>query len=385
MNEIELTKILIKGEDSKHQFKKNITNVDSLSQEFVAFSNSAGGRLFVGVDDDGNITGLTSSDVKRLNQMISNAASQSVKPSINPITETMNTNNGKIVMVIDVLEGLNKPYMDNNGQMWVKSGADKRKVTAREEMQRLFSQSNLIYADEIPVNNSNVTDINLQVFTEFFSRRYKQDIDETGLSMTQILQNLNLAHNEILNLAGILLFSKDPQKFRPVFMIKACLYPGIDFEQSEYGDSEDINGTLTQQYERSLAFIKRNLHHIQGNQGVNSLGIPEIPVLVLEEILVNALVHRDYFISAPIRIFIFKDRVEIISPGHLPNHLTSEHIKFGLSNIRNPVLMSHAVHLLPYRGLGSGIPRATKAYPDIKFRDDRSGNQFIVIIPRKIV
>ena len=79
---------------------------------------------------------------------------------------------------------------------------------------------------------------------------------------------------------------------------------------------------------------------------------------VFEVLLVNALVRRDYFISAHIKLLIFSDRVELASPGHLPNHLTIEQIRYGLSNMRNPLLVLHATHLLPYRGLGSGIPRA---------------------------
>ncbi len=151
---------------------------------------------------------------------------------------------------------------------------------------------------------------------------------------------------------------------------------------SHYLDSEDIDGNLPEQYRRSIAFIKRNLHHIQGDQGFNSPGQLEVPVVVFEELLVNALVHRDYFISAPIRLLVFANRIEIISPGHLPNHLDIEQIRFGLSNLRNPALASHAFHILPYRGLGSGIPRATAAWPAIDLLDERRANQFRVVIHR---
>ena len=133
-----------------------------------------------------------------------------------------------------------------------------------------------------------------------------------------------------------------------------------------------------------MAFIKRNLHYVQGDQGINSPGILEVPEIVFQELLVNALIHRDYFISAPIRVLVFADRVEIDNPGHLPNHLTVEQIRYGLSNMRNPLLASHATHLLPYRGLGSGIPRAFKAWPNIELVDDRAGNRFKAIIRRPV-
>jgi len=96
------------------------------------------------------------------------------------------------------------------------------------------------------------------------------------------------------------------------------------------------------------------------------------------------LIHRDYLVSAPIRIFIFDNRIEIISPGHLPNNLTVERIRAGISNIRNPILVSFvAKGLLPYHGLGSGIPRALEKWSDIDFADDRDGCQFTVTIHRK--
>jgi len=131
-----------------------------------------------------------------------------------------------------------------------------------------------------------------------------------------------------------------------------------------------------------MSFVLGNIKHIQKERGVNAPGEPEIPKIVLEELLVNALIHRDYFVSAPIRIFIYQDRVEIISPGHLPNNLTVENIKRGNSNICNPILTSYATKVLPYRGIGSGVIRALRAYPDIEFENDQDGNQFKVMIKR---
>jgi ATP-dependent DNA helicase RecG len=116
---------------------------------------------------------------------------------------------------------------------------------------------------------------------------------------------------------------------------------------------------------------------------VNSVGRPEIPQVAIEELVANALVHRDYFVSAHIKAFVFRDRVEIISPGHLPNNLTVENVKAGYSNARNPTLASFANHLIPYYGYGSGVLRALNAWPDIEFTDDRDGNMFKVTLKRK--
>lgn len=108
--------------------------------------------------------------------------------------------------------------------------------------------------------------------------------------------------------------------------------------------------------------------------------------MVFEELLVNALVHRDYLVSAPIRLFVYDNRIQIISPGHLPNNLTVEKIRTGNSIIRNPILVSYvAKGLLPYRGLGSGIKRALEEWPGIDFTDDREGCLFIVTVHRKTI
>lgn len=91
-----------------------------------------------------------------------------------------------------------------------------------------------------------------------------------------------------------------------------------------YIDSRDITGKMSDIFQQTMSFILANIKYLQGEQGVNSPGVPEISRIVFEELLVNALVHRDYFISAPVRVFIFSDRIELINPGHLPNNLTWE-------------------------------------------------------------
>ncbi len=132
---------------------------------------------------------------------------------------------------------------------------------------------------------------------------------------------------------------------KPQFVIKAICYPGNKIHFSDYSDTEDFSGPLRKVFDDSLAFIMRNLHKVQAGRGVNAPGISEIPKSIFEELLVNALVHRDYLVSAPIRLFIFDNRIEIVSPGHLSNNLTVGKIRVGNSNIRNPILVSYRVLL----------------------------------------
>jgi len=350
-----------------------------LAAEMVAFSNTQGGMLVIGVADDGSIAGLNRDDMGRLSNLVSNAASQQVKPPINPITENMALDDG-LVMVVSIEPGIAKPYMDKNGVIWVKSGADKRKATAREEIQRMYQAAHLMHGDEIPVSNMRVDDVDERLFSAFYEQQFDELLDEQSLALPQLLQNLNLSKDGVLNIAGALLFGRNVQYRLPAFIVKCVSYPGNNIDESQYLDSQDVVGNVRAVFDDSLGFVLRHIKRVQAGQGVNSLGELAVPKVVFEELIANALIHRDYFVSAPIRIFVFTDRIEIISPGHLPNNLTIENIKSGNSNIRNPILASFATKLLPYRGLGSGILRAVKAYADITFEEDREGNTFKAII-----
>jgi ATP-dependent DNA helicase RecG len=381
MELIDLARILSAGEDSSHQFKSDFDNPEKLASELVAFSNGIGGQIFVGVDDKGLITGLDGESVRRLNQMVSNVASQNVRPAINPTTENIVTEKG-VVLVITISSGANRPYQDKNGIFWVKSGSDKRKATSREELQRLFQSSGLIHADEAIVQNMRVSELDLPYFEKFLIKRYGKSISDQSLPLPQLLQNMKLGDNGFLNVSGALLFGKDSNFALPTFIVKAAAFNSTTIATNEYLDNRNITGNLEEIFKQTVNFVISNLHHVQGKQGVNSAGQPEIPQVAIEELVANALVHRDYFISAPIRVFIFRDRIEIISPGHLPNNLTIENVKTGNSNARNAVLASFAYQLIPYYGYGSGILRALDAWPDIDFTEDRESNIFKATLKR---
>lgn len=381
MEPLELIEILERGEDSKHQFKANVSNAESLAGEMVAFANTKGGMIIIGVNDDGETMKLTSKDIGRLNQLVANTTTNNVKNPINPFTEIVKVGDS-LLMVVHIAEGIDKPYMDNNGVVWVKSGSDKRRVTSKEELRRLFQSSDLVHADEVPVTGTTENDIDLEYFKGFYQKQYEEALEKSDLPLIRVLNNLNLARDNNLNIAGLLLFGNEPEKYKPAFIVKAVSFVGNDPAGVKYRDSVDIKGKLEEQYNGVIDFLKRNLKYIQRDRGVNTLGELEIPAIVLEELMVNAFIHRNYFINAPIRVFIFDNRIEIISPGRLPNNLTIQNIINGNSNIRNGIITSFATRLLPYRGIGTGIRRAIKNYPDIEFVNDTEGELFVVKIKR---
>lgn len=380
MEVLEILERIEMGEDSTTQFKEKINNNTSLAEEMVAFSNALGGLIIVGVKDNGEISGLSSDDIRRLNNMISNVASEHVKPPINPLTKTLKIAD-KILLLIDIKQGINKPYSTNNGTYITKSGADKRRIS-QEELQRLFQESQKLYADEMIVYGSKVEDINGEVLKNYFEKQYGEEITFQDIAKNKFLENFVLAKGEKLTLAGLLLFGKTPQIRKPMFIIKAVSFIGNDITGTSYRDSEDIKGNIPQMFKDGISFLTRNLHKIQNDKDFNSEGDLEVPKIVLEELLVNAIVHRDYFIEAPINLFIFDNRVEIISPGKLPNSLNVENIKHGISVVRNPIINSFASKLLPYRGIGSGIVRAIKHYEKIDFINDIECERFKVVIYR---
>jgi ATP-dependent DNA helicase RecG len=388
METIDLIELIERGEDSRTQFKlsQDVTNAKSLAGEMVAFANSKGGRILIGVDDQGTLVGLSAEDIRRVNLLISNTATDCIRPSINPETENISVG-GKLIMVVIVPEGISKPYADNDGVFWVKSGANKRRVTSREEIQRMLQSADLVHADEVPVEGTTASDIDLDHFSGFFKKKYGESmdsaLDKAGISLSRLLNNLGLARDTTLNLAGLLLFGEHPQRHRPAFVVKAVSFVGNDPAGDRYRDSQDIDGCLQDLYKGTTSFLSRNLQQLQGEKGFNTEGDLEVPLAALEELVVNMLLHRDYFISAPWRVMLFDDRIEIISPGSLPNNLTVENIRNGVSNIRNPIITSFATKELPYRGIGTGILRALAAVPDLELESDHERNLFTARIPRK--
>lgn len=387
MEAIELIELIGRGEDSRTQFKQTVTNPESVAGDLVAFSNSMGGRIVIGVNDMGTVVGLSADDIRRINQLVSNTATNLVRPSINPTSENISVGE-RLVMVVTVQEGISKPYSDNGGVFWVKSGADKRRVTSREEVQRMFQSADLVHADELPVEGTNTGDIDQEHFSGFFEKLYGEPLDEAldrdGLSLVRLLNNLGLAREATLNLAGLMIFGRHPQRHRPAFVVKAVAFVGNDPAGDKYRDSQDIDGCLRDLHKEIMSFLTRNLRRLQGKKGINTEGDLEVPLAALEELVVNMLLHRDYFISAPWRVMLFDDRIELISPGALPNNLTVENIRNGVSVIRNPLLASFATkgNELPYRGIGTGIRRALAAVPSLELESDTDRNLFTARIPR---
>ena len=384
VTEHELRNIIASGESSKVQFKERMPHLDSLAHELIAFSNSAGGLIIFGVNDKtGNLNGLSFSEIQQINQQIVNAASQKVYPPVFLKTGTISLDNNKLV-VVDIEEGLSKPYKDANGTIFVKNGSDKRKVTSNDEIARLLGSRNLL-ADETEIFETSINDLDSRLFAEYFKKEFETSYEEKGLTLERALIAKKVMRNDHLTLAGLLFFGKEPQTLRPAFCIKAVMFAGNDIGSNNYRSKpEDLTGTIPELFRQGMLYVKSCIKYLQNGQGFNSTGKPEISITALEEVLQNALVHRDYFKNSPVRLLIFDNRIEIISPGKLPNSLTVDEVKYGNPVIRNNQIALFASKTLPYSGLGSGLRRAFAAQPDMEFENDVEGEQFIVRFPRRV-
>lgn len=380
MVELTLREELLRGEDSTRQFKRELTSASAIAAELVAFLNSNGGRIFVGVEDNGSICGVPSAKLDAQSQLIANACTQNLTPPTGVLTENVLTSEG-LVIVVTVEEGADKPYQTSDGSFFVKRGADKRRVTNRSELQRMFQAAHTVYAEARPVTGSSLADLDASAYAAFHRAKYKTEPAADESELLRTLNNSRLAKGDELTIAGLLLFGREPQRLLPEFTVKAVWFAGNERSGSTFVDNRRFDGNLAALYEQSMGFLRRWNRRVQNGGSFNGPTTDEVPDIVFEELVTNALIHRDYFIPDCIKLFIFDNRIEIRSPGRLPNSLTIEQMLRGIRRGRNAVIESFADAVLNYRGVGSGVLRSLEAAPGIRFEEDFSAEELVVTIP----
>ena len=396
------------GEVSGVQFKERILDKYDIACELVAFSNSHGGKLVVGIKDKtGETNALSYSEVQETTNLLSDIASENVVPSILIKIDTVEVEDGNLV-VATVKEGLNKPYHDNKGIVWVKNGADKRKVFDNAELAEMMTDCGSFAPDEAGVRDATVNDLDATTIKQFLGNRFDRVLENKGLTgdafneasldmicsaiakghdCEKILRNLRFIRPDgSLTVAAMLLFGKYTQRWMPMMTAKCICFAGNSVGSKVFRDKvndADMEGNLLHQYDTIMDFFTRNLHNVQVGDEFNSMGKLEIPYTSLVEFTVNSLVHRSLNMKAPVRIFIFDNRVEIHSPGALPNGLTIDDIKAGTSMPRNMFLFNNAIYLLPYTGVGSGITRALDEDINVTFMNNDKAQEFVITVWRE--
>ena len=395
------------AEQTRVQFKERVTrdNKYDVSCEMVAQSNSRGGIIVVGIDDKtGRINPLSFVEVQETTNMLGSLASEGVVPQILLDIENVQMEGG-VIVVATVKQGRNKPYRDSKGIVWVKQGADKRKVFDNAELIAMLMENGQMHPDSMPVNGTSIKNLDENTLRDYLLNRFRSDFERQQLSITElrhrsldeiagilsqtpegILKNNGLVMEDgTLTVAALMLMGKYPQRWLPAFTVRCVSFVGNSIGGTEFRDKSgnDADGNAVHLYNYIISFLTRNLRKKQVEKDFNSQGELEVSIASLSEIVTNGILHRSYVIEAPLRVFIFDNRIEIHSPGLLPEGVSMESIKHGASVPRNKLLFNHGINLLPYTGAGSGITRALKFTPDIKFENDETLNEFIVTVERR--
>ena len=352
MNKIKSRKefdfIVKSGEGYTAEFKENINS--DLAKEMVAFANASGGRIFVGINDKKEITGITVS-----NSLLSQI--QDVATNCDPAV-TIEFEQFDKILIIHVKEGVNKPHRCNKG-FYIRNGANSQKMTTSEITAFIQTEGKVrfdeVLRDDIDVN---------KVLDPKLLNRYLQlsQITKT-LDDYSTLENLGVLSfkNKIpfLNNAGLLFFSNTVSPHLFFATITCALYKGK--QKVTVLDRKDFSADIISNIEDTMVFLKKHLNLRYEIKTLRRKEILEIPEVALREAVINAACHRDYYEKgANIMVEIFDDRVQITNPGGLPKGLTKE--KFGtLSVSRNPIISS-LFHRANYiEKMGTGIYRIREA------------------------
>ncbi len=199
------------GETSRVQFKREFGNQDQIAAEMIAMSNTKGGIIIFGVEDKtGDIIGLDYASLRSTGNRAASVANDLIKPPVYITTEVVSIDcdaTQKKVLLVSVDEGVAKPYKDRHGVIWIKQGADKRKLTDNAEIMRLFQQSGVIAADEIIVAGTNTADVDKEKVADYIKRIHSESGESETILDDVLYQNLNITKNANLTLGGLLFFA----------------------------------------------------------------------------------------------------------------------------------------------------------------------------------
>ena len=366
-----LLEIISNGENSGVEFKRDILQNHQLAKELVAFSNLEGGMVLLGVDDDGTIAGLTR---KNLEEWVMTACRDKIRPGIIPAFQTIrDVEPGKDVAVVRVPRGgdVHSQWHENRNTYYIRVGSQSREPTP-QELGRLFQQRGMFRADLRPVSGTSIDDLDRRRLKDYFGRVRQQDVpidDDIG-GWQNLLVNTEIMAEERVTLSGMLLFGNTPNRFLPQAGIDAAAFPGTekDYAAKERltlrGPMTPLMGTDGEILERGLVeqaweFVRRNISVTATlEDGVRRVERLTYPVEAVRETVVNALIHRDYLLSnTDIELAIYRDRMEVISPGKLPNGITPERMRAGTRAARNQLLKDMMRDYGYLEHMGMGVPR----------------------------
>ena len=400
MTRIELRELIINGENSNVEFKRDDVHPTSLAKEMSALLNREGGVILLGVEDNGEVSGMSESHGST-EERVMNIAQNNIQPSVVPIFLSIKMDEDNSVGVIKLTpDTSSKPYRARKNNAWVtyvRVGTTSREARREEEV-RLYQSAGLVNYETKPVLNSGLKSLDLQRISNYFQFILEISVpphDEPH-EWEQILLNSDLlietGNGVCASVAGLLLFGKNPNRRLPQAGVTAVVFPGTEKDYNTI-DEEVIRGPLVPLFsenrsvigssviDRSVEFVKRNMDSVAWLEGARRQLKKAFPIDAVREAIINAVTHRDYTREGTdIEVSMYADRLEIISPGDLPNGVTVEKMKRGIIRVTRNELLKQVLRdcrYIEHFGLGvrKRIIQSMQAHngtePDLVEEEDR--------------
>jgi ATP-dependent DNA helicase RecG len=351
----ELAQLLADGESSFTEFKDERFSTSDLAKELCALVNAAGGRVLIGVGDEGQLNDASNWDEER----VMNVARTAIDPAIIPTYQRLQWDDDRTIVIVGVAAGTEKPYAvrsNESRRYYIRVGSTSREAT-REELIRLTQASGAVASDLRPVLGAQPDDLDGELLANRFAGHRALNFEGLGPQQrVRILTDAEILHPETggPTIGGLLCFGRKPSQRLPYAIVSCVAYSGRSVTH-ELRDRADLDGRADQQIVDGLAFLERTVPNASDVRGARRVEHPRYSTERLREVIANAVAHRHYGIAGPIQVRVFADRVEITSPGAPPNGVTPQSMRVGVSVRRNQFLMQRLTELGLVDAVGRGV------------------------------
>lgn len=375
-----LTDLLSQPEGKVLEFKENAKSADRIIKTVIAFANTAGGKVIIGVKDkDHSIVGVN--NVLQEEERLASLISESIKPLLIADIDIV-SHQDKELIVINVPYLTGPYYLKNSGLhkgVYIRLGSTNR-LADLETISYLQRLAKNISFDEMPCVAAKLEELNTSQITNFLGKSYGKLEKKHYQSLGIIAQH---ADKMYVSYGGILLFGNDRLKWLPDSLIRCVCFAGIT--RNEIVDQKDIESTLIVAVDEAIAFIHRHTNlSAKFTGGARRIDIPQFPPEAIREAVVNAIVHADYAMNGgSIQIAVFSNRIEITNPGGLAFGQSMENALSGVSRMRNRLIGRIFREIKIIELLGTGLQRILEAYqeyPECQPVIEEMNNHFRVIL-----
>lgn len=374
MRNAELLELIANGENSGVEFKRDDIRPEQLAKEVVAMANFQGGKLLLGVEDDGTVSGIQRHN---LEEWVMNVMQDKIHPMMLPFYEEIKLDDSKSVAVISFPQGISKPYVlrdRGKEEIYIRIGSTSRLAT-REQQMRLFELGGLLHTEVMPVPRTDMSCLDEARLTNYLKDILRDpDVPNSPEAWQARLLGLSFlteaAGNICCTIAGLVLFGKNPRRYLKQAGLRVLAFKSQDKEyQAELDEildgpmvgRFDVDASSKRLFDRGIIerFMDAIGPFISQEAGEIDKGLRRetqwfYPLEAVRESLINALAHRDWTRFVEIEVGAYAGRFEVISPGSLPNSMTIEKMKAGQRSPRNTLIMEvlRDYGYVDFRGMG---------------------------------